>query len=496
MKRAKGVTIPIASEYEDCETYEIGSPLCWPNLVRGLAVTGKKSDTTRVPCRLLVGTNKDVVLVSGDPNIAWSERVEFTMSVLKKRDLNYEDVSLGFARYCPGMTDGAIASSLLGMVMGTNPARRKAPAPTSRDLDRDAFLAGMATLMFGVEASRFPSALVTGFLLLDLIIGERTYGRDGIKRFTLANAFHSNRWDNDEWYGGKYPYAVHGTGSGNMVKRNELASGNSALLPNFRELPQRHAVPRREVSLLVHWLEAKLSRAKVAEVTPEVVVNLLIERLSMAFIEHTIPWLPKGKSWQETGTHSLRSGELLELTRSGRVVWHHGGLYYHYDERCKLFPMAHGEEPLFLSEYEVPREWLEAGDAASLHDWQSRKIAAFHSATEKTRKYGERKQGSVEEATRVRKQSCPKCGRQERAVEEERWLAEKKRAKEVAREEREKKAKSDPNEAWKLKLDQLLADFTGTGKKLSRAEMVKYTEGCPTPIFTMYSKRLQKLMGM
>lgn len=495
-KNAEGSEPEVSDEYSDLSTYVIDSPLRWAALVPNLAVTGQNNKTTKVPCRLLVGANRDVVMVTGDPESAWSERVAFNMSDLVKRDLNYKEVAEAFAKYLPGQSDHNIAIRLLQTMMGTNAARKPEPEPTQRTLDGDAFLAGMAALIFGVEASRFPSSLVTGLLLMDLIIGKRTYGRDGTKRFTLYNAFHSVSWDDGEWYGGKYPYAVHGTGSGNRVKRNELAQGKGELEPNLLKLPQRHAVPRREVTLLVHWLEAKVDPTEIPKLEAGDVSNILLGRLARAYRDSKIPSLPEGHGPSpDTGVHSLSSGELFEKTRSGLVFWYDGGSFYHYDLGCKLLPITHDAADLYLSEYEVPEEWTEAYTSkAKLDDWQARKVEARLAAEAKLRTYGKLNKGDVEEG-KSKKAPCPKCGRQEPAVEKEKWQAEKERLRKQKEKERKKKAESDPTEAWKLEFEGLYAKFQQEHKvSRTKEKLREFAAKCPTPIFSQYRKRLQTLI--
>jgi hypothetical protein len=195
----------------------------------------------RLPCTVQVINGAPVECGVG--GTAGGERVYFPGG----RDLNYRDVAEGVRAVMTG-GDAAWAQLMLDRVTG---------ADTNAGSDM-AWVDALIVLMFGMETARFHSGLCTTVLFMDLIANGKAYGRTG-KPFGFSDAFHTGSWEDGEWYGGKYPYATHGTGSGNNYMRTVLASDyQMVLMEHYAGLPQRHAVPRREVSLCVHWLESAL----------------------------------------------------------------------------------------------------------------------------------------------------------------------------------------------------------------------------------------------
>ncbi|MCP3060135.1 hypothetical protein LXT21_15230 [Myxococcus sp. K38C18041901] len=181
--------------------------------------------------------------------------------------------------------------------------------------------------------------------LLDLIRSECTYGRKGTKRFTFAKAFHSRYyWDDglltdgrfkESWYGGKFPMAVHGTGSGNMRRRYEIvgAPGSSSNQEALEYLTQRHAVPQREIALLVHWLEAS-----GAEDTAESVEECIRTRLHQAFVSGTLPQALPQNPRPDTVEHVKLDSLSVDGDQKVFVVPGPAARHYHLDPTCKTVP--------------------------------------------------------------------------------------------------------------------------------------------------------------
>ena len=197
----------------------------------------------RLPCDVQVINGTPVACATG--GAAGGERVFFP----GQRDLNYRDVGAGVAQVITA-GDAALAQLMLDRAAGRNTQQGNQA--------QMAWIDCLIVLLFGMETARFQSGLCTTVLFLDLIASGKAYGRTG-RRFGFGNAFHTGSWEDGEWYGGKYPYATHGTGSGNNYMRTVLANDYQMVLgDHFAGLPQRHAVPRREVTLCVHWLESAL----------------------------------------------------------------------------------------------------------------------------------------------------------------------------------------------------------------------------------------------
>ena len=89
----------------------------------------------------------------------------------------------------------------------------------------------------------------------------------GQQAVTLADAFDkpTAHFDHGDLYGGKFPCAVHAPGPGNSANRRNVGDMgakpktdaerlkylNMTLHPNHRFI-----VPRREVTLFIHWIES------------------------------------------------------------------------------------------------------------------------------------------------------------------------------------------------------------------------------------------------
>ncbi|WP_375758687.1 hypothetical protein [Corallococcus exercitus] len=348
----------------------IQKPAAWPALNPDFAVRGDNFSKLLLPCAVSLlsrGSHDALFSYSNFPEEprVWSERVYYYK---EQDDLNYGEIHSGFTGLLEqGAEDRQIAEDMLAILDGKKPGTDYHP----KDL---AFLTGTVALMFGMEASRFPSALLINLLMLDLIQHGKQYGRTGAKAFSFATAFHrvtssgeALNWDNGrdstrtdtlehEWYGGKYPYAVHGTGSGNMAMREQMAKGKEGeqYRQNFLSLPQRHAVPRREVALVIHWVESNLSDEGLKGLTFNSLCDLLFARLKAGYLGVTdkVFALPENPR-PETGTH--RPGVKTEDI-SDQVFWYGKGKYYHINPSCKLLPGYDQNTGggLFMSEYALP----------------------------------------------------------------------------------------------------------------------------------------------
>lgn len=183
-----------------------------------------------------------------------------------------------------GLNDADLVNNLLNRLSGGN--------YTDSLQEHQHFLDCLITLIFAVETSRNNDTVLTALMLFDLIKTDRAYGRYH-SRFTWSNAFSSPYnycWDDRqaESYRGKFPMAKLSTGTGNLgqgvynekgvlqygrghifkknpptgriVKGKIIYSSNFMVTSNFildeiEKYPQRHAVIRREISFITHWLE-------------------------------------------------------------------------------------------------------------------------------------------------------------------------------------------------------------------------------------------------
>jgi hypothetical protein len=385
----------------------------WLYMLGKLAITGQNATTHCVPCTLWVGGPEEVQRVhvrsSKNTGNVWSERVFFGGGNRPgKTDLNYQVISTDFARLFPGVPDADIARDILLCMM----AQPKQGA--YRDWAAQ-FIADMVTLMFGVEASRFPSSLATSLMLLDLIYHKQGYGRTGEKKFTLARAFHSTDWDTQEsWYGGKFPYAVHETGSGNMRMRKNMAALNYKEVPDavdrIRQLTQRHAVPRREVTLFVHWLEAHLSNAQISALTRERAQQKLKDRLELSYRHRKLPDPFPYSPRPETGEHSYKPK--ITIKDSTVMFWYEGGRYYHLDLKCKTLPGRYFDSDMYLQEFEAPEAAKKAEQRfgyENLWDWQKTAIDKEKAAKGLVESVGKRQTGTSAQARKSDKKACPVC---------------------------------------------------------------------------------------
>jgi hypothetical protein len=387
-----------------------------------LALTGQNNATHWLPCWLRFNaphnTQQPIFIeVSGNNNDVWSERLHFPM--FYKTDLNYQQVADAFATELGTFTDAQIVEHILNCLMGR-------PYGHGMSRKQACFIAGIVGLLFGVEASRFKSSIATSLMLLDLIRWGKCYGRNGTKPFTLAHAFHAtdaagqdlhwdvpNLRDQSQWYGGKYPLAVHGTGSGNMRAYQDMVAGGGPS-EHVQILTQRHAVPRRTITIFVHWLEAHHSDAEIANMTAGKARLKLISRLNQAFVSHVIPPAFTFSPRTTTGVHTNA------IVQHRQVIWYDTGRYYHRDWQCKLIQGQYRANPynphvnpqqLYLNEFSVTPGVLHRYNARQwLSPPEQRAVQKHMDAIATLNKSGTCWIGNAGDAMAAGKAVCPKCG--------------------------------------------------------------------------------------
>lgn len=341
----------------------------WLNLLGKLAFAGaivpnNRKVNTILPVSLKIGADGTAMPIyeqAGTKGV--TERLDFPAGAVRwatgktgavvpaKLDLNYIQIAAGFTRLNNGgAADEEIAEKMLLKMKGL-------PAAVSYGADGDAFIEAVVALMFGVEGSRFPSAFLTSLLLLDLIRTRKCYGRAATKRFKLAAAFDSQKnFDFDCLYGGKFPCAVHEPGRGNAANRRmlgQLGGQLSAIATTssshfnrgegaqmMLDLNHRFIVPRREVTLLVHWLEARFGEKFLPQIGRLDVLKAIAGRIDSACAaDAALPGLmffPR----EDSGMHQDDiPGYRNPIAMGSTVYWmfHNGteGRWYHTTPQCK-----------------------------------------------------------------------------------------------------------------------------------------------------------------
>jgi hypothetical protein len=230
---------------------------CWARL-RWARRSCRSTRASALPCSVKVsgtgsampiyafgGTTERIDLPAGAVRWARGNDVARIAEHDLKLDLNCIQIADGFQKLNnAGHTDDLVAGDRLLKMKGRAMA-------TDYGANANAFMEAMAGLMFGVEASRFPSSFVTSLLLLDLVRTKKGYGRAGTKKFKLVTAFDSGRsFDFECLYGGKFPCAVHEPGKGNAANRRMLgelggqtrideACADTAVLPALSYAPSK-----------------------------------------------------------------------------------------------------------------------------------------------------------------------------------------------------------------------------------------------------------------
>jgi hypothetical protein len=314
---------------------------------------GKRS--TLLDCKIKIGAGgavMDVVREKSSERLVFSpdaaELCGYAKGIGQKRDLNYIKITDGFEKLRnAGLEDDDIARDMLRLMKGK--ATMGAPIAAHNE-----FLQGMVALMFGVESSRFPSAFLTSLLLLDLIRTRKCYGRAGTKRFNFVDSFDAGSFDFDCLYGGKFPCAVHEPGPGNALNRlmlgqvggSKTGTANGASFNKtegadmMMELNHRFVVPRREVTLVVHWLEARLG-AQLANYRRTDLIALLKTRIDEATnASDELPDLPSSPK-TDTGMHSNDApGNRTKLIKGMTVYWLN---YEKYDTKTSGYIWQEGK---------------------------------------------------------------------------------------------------------------------------------------------------------
>lgn len=249
------------------------------------------STATWLDCKITINNAKEITVIKKNNG----ELVKFPDD-----KHSYEDITEKLREILKKykFTHSILAEVLLSRVAAADyPSQLNSQTIPWQDKDKE-FLDALIILMFGVESSRNNTTLLSSLLLLDLIQHNQVYGSRNTP-FNWENAFVSRydyHWDDFEYknYGGKYPMSSQSTGSGNLGKGKPQDPGvlkygrgdifvetmpnffgitdpqmeksychtESFLEEQFNEYPQRHGVPRREISLVVHWLESLTSDNK------------------------------------------------------------------------------------------------------------------------------------------------------------------------------------------------------------------------------------------
>ena len=319
--------------------YTIESPTDWLGLARDGALTVLSTKRDLMPCYLEVGhaSQRRRIQVTKKPGKVHSERCLFIVTS-GRPDLSYPEIADAFDRLFPAPMHPQVARDILAVACGL-----QVNGYTSEQLD---FLAGMAVLLFGVEASRLMSALVSGVLILDLIAQQKHYGR-GRKAFTFRAAFASDlTWDRHyshakerqpALYGGKYPQAVYEHGGGNMAARRQMTdTSHRNYSPMWNDhvvlLRDRHSVPRREAALFIHWLLASVGR-EVTQLNRGDVRDLLVIRLSDVFLRGEVD-----TELVHDSADFPSSGRDYSSVLPGTFFYYKLGFFFHFNPLCKLIP--------------------------------------------------------------------------------------------------------------------------------------------------------------
>lgn len=396
--KKKYAIYPASKQLKYAIALKMVHPANWLSAIGSLAVTGQNDSTHWLPCKLDIPLfdryGYDVTIEVKHSGEVWSERAYFPGFI--KGDLNYGEIANEFSGF--GKSDKVITEKILRCLMGQ---------PWSGGLNerQKGFIAGLVALIFGVEASRFKSAIASGLMILDLIFHQKTYGTTS-KPFTLKGAFQGYNasgevleWDvpgidnKAQWYGGKFPLAVHGTGSGNMRAYQEMMSGSRRgrfHVSNADILTQRHAVARRTVSLFIHWLESQLDDRSISNLTKGRAELMLKQRLKLAFVDRQLP--TEGFTYHPRATTGIHHKELLP---GNKVCWLEGGQYYHRNKYCKLIQGRYHSD--FAKE-------------AYKQEFQYVHVSKRKVADKVIAQAGDLKSGTPSAAAKAKKIRCPKCG--------------------------------------------------------------------------------------
>ena len=339
----QSTSVNAVGKQDGLPVYEIALPTAWLYLARRGLLTVTSNSADLMPCFLRVGheSQRRSIKVHKKFGKVHSERVHFLSNPLDphgRTDLDYPDIAASFDRLFPTDRQPQAAEAIISFACGIQVNGFDNP-----QLD---FIAGMAVLLFGLEASRLNSALLSGVMMLDLIAQRKHYGRKA-KLFTLRGVFSSEYvWDkrythdpsHPALYGGKYPQAVYEHGSGNMSARREMANSDHRKYgPEWTDhvllLNDRHSVARREVTLAVHWLQAQRGDT-IYQCDVDFIRNLLIARLTMVFVHR----LPRIALAHEPSAFTGTARTDMSHVAPGYFFYYKGGFHFHLNPDCKLIP--------------------------------------------------------------------------------------------------------------------------------------------------------------
>jgi hypothetical protein len=197
-----------------------------------------------------------------------------------------------------------------------------------------------------------------------------------------------------------------------MRMRNEMATQNANPYAeqHIRQLTQRHAVPRRETTLFIHWLEAHHSDMEIANLTLISAQRKLEERLLLAYRDQELPAPFPYSPRADTGEHAYAPGARPTDTKS--VFWADGN-FYHIDYQCKTLPGRYQHADTYVQEFTPDNKVFAAQKRVGydkLYDNQKRKIDAYNKATDVVEKTESSKaRGTILQAEKAGKKACPIC---------------------------------------------------------------------------------------
>jgi hypothetical protein len=316
MNDAIKAIVPQGNTYlKEKDTYKVKNSSFWVEALGHLyqyISWYDKSGEYWLPCSIKIGND----IEEADINLNKDSIVIFP-----ENKHSYEAISSNTLEICRkySLTHAALAEILLSRL-------NVSPYPAEFKKDDKKFLDALIILMFGVECSRNNTTLLTSLMLLDLIATKNVYGSryvpfDWHSAFVSRYNYHWDDWEKKN-YGGKYPMSQQSTGKGNLGQgdknnpgvlkhgRGHIFQKNVAyeldelqppdekvyqysvsfLMGLFAEYPQRHSVPRREMSLAIYWLNTlndkvseRLKQAKDQKELEAAIQQVFFERLSVAY---------------------------------------------------------------------------------------------------------------------------------------------------------------------------------------------------------------------
>ncbi len=348
----------------------------------------QQNGTHWFPCHLVIGTEKN------------APRVELNTKGLVELDskiLSYEEIT-SYLKKIP-VSQEELAEIILNRISGSPYPENWYELPIAIK-----FLDSLIVLMLGVESSRNNATLLTSLMLLDLIKSKQTYGsRQQV--FSWCNAFvseHGYKWDDYENkdYGGKFPMSQQSTGTGNLGQGlykelgvlqkgrgiifeqtltviggvtfdsagkpkvnyvNKYTCDEKTIQEEFDKYPQRHAVPRREITLIVHWLNSLADKTPLTQCQSQAELEAAIKKVFKQRLDEGLGFTPKSHkdSWltalpnkidnnpksevvsdaSATKANGFIISHTLTQKENGRTAqYDKKNVYHRFDVRCKLIP--------------------------------------------------------------------------------------------------------------------------------------------------------------